>query len=366
MMKVHYSQCWEDPRVLRDGLEVTPEDDVISIASGGDNTFALLLDHPKSITAVDKNQAQIFLVELKMQAIQNLTYDDFVSFVGARPCQNRQRLYSRIRSSLSEQARRYWDAHTESIRRGIIHCGKFENYFAIFRQIVLPLIHTRKGVKELLEASSLDQQRIAYDEMWDNRRWRWMFLVFFGKFLLGRVGRDPSLFRYVTVNNVGEELLRRSCHGLTEVSIHDNFFVEYILTGQYTNLEIAHPYLRESHFQFFKENIGKIQLVCGSLRDYLKNLSAGTVSKFNLSDIFEYMSDDDFHMTLQEIQHVSRADLRLAYWTLFVPRAVPSSLADRMILHLSSERRLATGRTFFYESFYVWDVTREISDQEVR
>jgi S-adenosylmethionine-diacylglycerol 3-amino-3-carboxypropyl transferase len=194
-----------------------------------------------------------------------------------------------------------------------------------------------------------------------------MFLVFFGKFLLGRAGRDPSLFRYVKLNNIGEELLRRSCHGLTEVPIHDNFFVEYILTGRYRNLGIAHPYLQESHFQFIKEQIGKIKLVCGNLADYLKNIKDGTVSKFNLSDIFEYMSDDDFQMTLREILRVARTGSRLAYWTLFVPRVVPSSFADRIALHSSSERRLAsTGRTFFYDSFYVWDITGGISDQEVR
>ena len=65
MIKVNYAQCWEDPRTVIHALEVSPLDDVISIASGGDNIFALLLNQPRSLVAVDMNPAQIFLVELK-------------------------------------------------------------------------------------------------------------------------------------------------------------------------------------------------------------------------------------------------------------------------------------------------------------
>ncbi|MFV2082520.1 MAG: DUF3419 family protein, partial [bacterium] len=61
-MKIRYAQCWEDPGVLCEALQVTEGDDVVSIASGGDNTFALLLQNPRSITAVDRNAAQIHLV----------------------------------------------------------------------------------------------------------------------------------------------------------------------------------------------------------------------------------------------------------------------------------------------------------------
>ncbi len=358
-MRINYSQCWEDPRILMKALDVTPDDDVISIASGGDNTFVLLLSNPKSITAVDINQAQIFLLELKIRAIQSLEYDDFVGFIGARSSRNRQHLYSHIRHSLSDEARGYWDTQTESICKGIIHSGKFEKYFSIFRRIILPIIHTQKNVRKLLEASSLEQQKTFYDEIWNNQRWQWLFHVFFGKFLLGRLGRDSSLFEYVTLNKVAEELFRRTCRGLTEIPVQDNFFIEYILTGQYSDLEIAHPYLRESNFQFLKDNVGEIRLVCGSFEKYLTNLQAGIVSKFNLSNIFEYMSNDAFEMTFHKIGRISRDHSKLAYWTLFVPRYSLTGLANQMNLCSTlSEKLFAFDRTFFYGSFCLWNVTR--------
>lgn len=94
--RVRYAQCWEDPRTLTAALAITQEDDVLSIASGGDNSFALLLENPRSLTAIDCNPAQIFLLELKIRAIQTFEYDDFVSFIGARASRRRRELYSYV------------------------------------------------------------------------------------------------------------------------------------------------------------------------------------------------------------------------------------------------------------------------------
>ena len=36
---IRYSKVWEDSRLLVEGLEVQPEDDVLSITSAGDNSY---------------------------------------------------------------------------------------------------------------------------------------------------------------------------------------------------------------------------------------------------------------------------------------------------------------------------------------
>jgi len=360
MATIRYAQCWEDPETLRKALDVTTEDDVVSIASGGDNTFALLLDNPRSVTAVDANPLQIFLVELKLRAIQHLDYDDFAGFVGARPCGVRTQLYQRLRQTLSPEAGQYWDEHPGIIRRGIIHCGKFERYFAVFRQIVMPLVHRSSAIFRLLSADSLEEQQRFHDHVWNNRRWRWLFQVFFGKLLLGRLGRDPSLFRYVKDGNIGDILLDRVRRGLTQVPIRDNYFVEYILTGRYWNLEIAHPYLRAANFQVLKERIDRIQIVCSSLEDHLKTLRPGAISKFNLSDVFEYMSEEEMTRNLRQIHRVSRDQATLAFWTLFVPRDIPSGLKGQFESDRSASDKLqSTERAFFYENFCIWHVCHQ-------
>lgn len=357
-MKIHYAQCWEDPRPLEGALEVTAGDDVISIGSGGDNTFALLLNQPHSLTAIDRDAAQISLLELKMRAIERLDYDRFVGFVGARPYRERERLYGLIRPSLSDGAKMFWDHNTAHLRKGIIHYGKFETYFRIFRKFVLPLVHSRETVQRLLAASSLAEQRLFYSRVWNNGRWQRLFRIFFGKFLLGHLGRDPSYFRYVRLDKVADVLHERARHALTEIPIRDNYYLEYILTGKNGHLEVAHPYLQPSNFPALKNNLGRLNLVCADLKTHLKSLPPESVSKFNLSDIFEYLSDAEVESHLREIRRVSRPGAKLAFWTLFIPRPLPPALKDQIVPSPSwTEKLFFDARTFFYGSFCSWQVS---------
>ena len=55
---LRYSVVWEDIELLYRGLEVTPNDSILSITSAGDNVLNLLLKEPKSITAIDLNATQ--------------------------------------------------------------------------------------------------------------------------------------------------------------------------------------------------------------------------------------------------------------------------------------------------------------------
>lgn len=354
---IRYAQCWEDPRALDDALAVTPDDDIVSIASGGDNTFALLLKGPRSLTAVDLNPAQLHLVELKARAVEHLDYEKFVAFVGARPSGERLRTYGELRPSLGEAARDYWDGNPDALAAGIIHCGRFERYFGLFRRRVLPLIHGRRTVRRLLASPTVEAQHEFYRGTWDNRRWRLLFRVFFGKFLLGRLGRDPAYFRYVTLDKVAATLLGRARHALAEIPINDNFYVEYILTGDYRRLDTGPPWLRPENFAALRANVGRVRLVRSGLTEYLASLAPGSASKFNLSDIFEYLSDAEAEAALREVCRVSVPAGRLAFWTVFVPRSVPASLEGRLRpVAWIEDKWPAAARAFFYGSFRAWDI----------
>ena len=62
---IRYANCWEDPDVLLEALDVQENDKVLSIGSAGDNSFSLLSKNPKLVVAVDINPIQLNLIELK-------------------------------------------------------------------------------------------------------------------------------------------------------------------------------------------------------------------------------------------------------------------------------------------------------------
>jgi S-adenosylmethionine-diacylglycerol 3-amino-3-carboxypropyl transferase len=367
MDKISYAQCWEDPDVLIEGLNISDKDTVLSIASGGDNTFALLLKNPKQIIAVDQNPAQVYLVELKMKAIQLFDYSDFIEFIGVRSSDKRRTLYHKIRSFLSKEARDYWDSHSDSIDLGIIHCGKFEQYFSIFRKYILSLIHKPDTIAKLFQQKEGQDQYYLYHTKWNTRRWRFLYRVFFGKLLLGHLGRHPSYFKYVEGNHIAAELFRRTQFGLTEIQTHSNYFLEYIMTGNYSNIEQSHPYFRSGNFEILKRNICKIQLIHDSVERLIKKIPKGTVSKFNLSDIFEYMSFPDYLRTIDSLIEICGSDARIAFWTLFVPRRIP--LMYRTTIEPQkdlSEDLSNNAKTFFYGDFNIWQVDTQSSVLDTR
>ncbi len=363
--KIHYAQCWEDPATVKAALQITPQDDLLSIASAGDNTFALLLDNPASITAIDCNPAQIYLSELKMRAIQILTYEDCRRFLGVTPCTKRQRIYQRLKNALSEDARRFWDSQLTAIDKGVIHCGKFEAYFAIFRRWILPLIHSPKTCRDLLQTRSMEEREKFYAEKWDCRRWRWLFRAFFNEMLLGKLGRYPDAFKFVSGKNIAEELLQRSRRGLTTGNNAGNYFLDYILNGEFSKRDVLPPYLLAKNFSYLKNNLERIRLVCTDINSYLQRQPATAFSAFNLSDVFEYMSPTLFEKTIANILRVSNAGTRIAFWHLFIPRPLIPAWQDFLNPRPElSERLYQQSRTFFYGGFQLWELSTAPNSSE--
>ncbi|MEJ7698935.1 MAG: DUF3419 family protein [Pyrinomonadaceae bacterium] len=78
-----YNQIWEDPRVDLQALRLNENSRVLTISSGGCNALNYLVENPESITAVDLNGYHIYLLRLKLAALQFLpTYEEFFSFFG--------------------------------------------------------------------------------------------------------------------------------------------------------------------------------------------------------------------------------------------------------------------------------------------
>ncbi|MFH1575205.1 MAG: BtaA family protein [Acidobacteriota bacterium] len=352
--RIVYSQCWEDPESGRNALGITPDDDVLMITSGGCNVLAFSLEQPRSITAIDSNSAQNHLLELKIAAIRGLDYDSFLRFLGVRQSNERRDLYQAVRQHLSAAAQEYWDAQRENIERGVIHTGRFDRYLNLFRQKVLPLIHSRKQVQRLLSLKDVEEQKYFYERVWDNWRWRALFRIFFSRYLMGRLGRYPEFFRYVDIRDVGYHYLKRARHALTEIPIRDNYFLEYILTGGFRDSERMPPYLIESNFGALKASVERIRIFSGTLESFLATTADGSVSKFYLSDIFELVPMDHFERVLHQIVRVSRDGARLCYYNNLVSRGHPASL-DKVI---ESEDELGKqlhwrDRSFVYRRFVV-------------
>jgi S-adenosylmethionine-diacylglycerol 3-amino-3-carboxypropyl transferase len=348
---IRYAQCWEDADTLLAALDIQPGDVCFSIGSGGENSLSLLSRAPAKVVAVDLSPAQNACLELKAAGFRALDHADLLELVGVRPSQRRGALYARARSHLTDTTRRYWDSNRQTIERGLIGTGKFENYFRLFRRWIMPLIHSRGTVEALFQSRSLTERRRFYDSCWNNRRWRLLCRLFFSRFLLGHLGRDPSFFDYVE-GQVAKPILERTARALTENDPARNPYLQWIACGRFVK-DLPHAW-RAENFASIRACIDRLEIKLASVESYLAQAADGSIDRFNLSDIFEYISPAHSEKLFEDIVRCGRPGGRLAYWNMQAPRRCPPSLAGRIHRLDDLSRRLYRDTTtFFYSAFYV-------------
>lgn len=349
---IRYANCWEDADILCTALDPLPGKHILSIASAGDNSLSLLAGGAE-VLAVDLNNSQLACLELRCAAISMLEHEECLAFLGVKDDRNRMKTYNGLKNGISSGARSFWDANPSLVDTGIIHAGKFERYFSLFRRRIIPFIHSNATVRELLKEKDREQRISFYKGRWANMRWNLLFKIFFSRFVMARMGRDPEFFKYVD-GAVSTRILERTKYALTELTTHDNPYLDYILTGNFTG---SLPfYLRKENYPRIRDNIRNISFFQGPVQAAVNSVKF-KFDGFNLSDIFEYLNDgaceDIYGMLLDH----SNKGARFAYWNMLVPRSCPEKFRGKIsCLDELSMELFRRDKAFFYSRFIVEEV----------
>lgn len=340
--RIKYANCWEDADRLLTLNYPKAGSAILSIASGGDNALALLSTKPKILIAVDVNKAQLFLCELKAVAFAELSYEELINFLFGSSQANAY--YEKIKNQLSPACKQFWNNHLQFIQQGVVHCGKFEQYFQFFRKYMMPWIHSKTTVTELLRNKSELEQATFYQQHWNTFTWKFLFRVFFSKFILGRFGRTKSYLDQVEVS-VSEFIYKQAEHHLKQSACQTNYFLHYILTGKF---EPQLPfYLRKENYQTIKENLQSLVFKHESIENYLQQ--ENDIHYCNFSNIFEYMSKDSFNKFYQLLRKNLPHEAQINYWNLMVDRMFATSFPQTFSSVQTQSTEIDKG--FFYKRF---------------
>jgi S-adenosylmethionine-diacylglycerol 3-amino-3-carboxypropyl transferase len=352
---VLYANCWEDPRLDRAAFGIGRDDVVLSITSGGCNVLAFLLDDPRKVIALDVNPHQGYLLELKMAAFRELSYEELLGFFGVRPGPARFDLYRRrLRPRLSAGAARFWDGRRGRIAKGIIHAGRYERYMRLLRRTVVAGPGKRRLVRRLFEAAGPAERERLFREEWQGVRWalltkvmlsRWLNSLLFDKAFFAYLDRDFSF---------GRHFAAKAEPALTRLPMKENYFLSYILLGRFYGEEFLPPYLRRESFATIRDRLDRVEIVTAGCEGYFARLGDSTISKFNFSNIFEWMAPAAFEALLRETVRVARDKAILTYRNLLVFRERPASLSGPIRPLRDQARALhETDLSFIYDSYVV-------------
>jgi S-adenosylmethionine:diacylglycerol 3-amino-3-carboxypropyl transferase len=350
---IRYAQVWEDADILLDGLRVQPGEVVYSIASAGDNALALLTCDPGRLVAFDLSESQLACLRLRIAAYRALDHQGLLELMGSRPSSRRAALLEKAARTLSGPDRAFWVRHRPQIEAyGLGGIGKFERYFRIFRQRVLPRVHGRRTLAGLMQERSAGERARFFERSWNTWRWRGLLGLFFSRWVMGRLGRDPSFFAFAE-GSLGDQVAAKARQAVTEQDPTANPYLHWILFGTHGDaLPLA---LRPEHFETIRARLERIEIRHVAIEELAMERARGHA--FNLSDIFEYMPPGHFADVVARVLDMAEPGARVLYWNMMVPRAIPESCRPRMQRNAALEAALKPrDKAFFYRDLIIGEV----------
>lgn len=348
--KIRFSNSWEDSTVLFKALEIDKNKRILSLAGAGDSTFALLSKNPKIIVAFEENKAQFHLVELKKVAIEKLSREDCIEFFGFEECPVRLLIYQHLSQFLTTQTQQYWGENLSVIDSGIIHAGKFEHYFQLFCNRILPFIHSKKVIRNLIEVKTPEEQQKFYETVWNSRLWRLFFQLFLSKRMIESQLTNSDLLDETKIS----QLIFDSTEAhLSSTLSQSNSILHYMLLGEFEHY--IPYYLEAENFEIVKQNCSKLILIQDDLQTTLNTF--GKFDAFHLSEYLETLNEQKFEEASELISSFSHPKARIVYWNLFSNRRLSTFSNNHFkLLEKMSDVLKKEDKGFFYRSLTIEEV----------
>lgn len=353
---LNYSSVNEDGHSELTALSIQPQDVVLCITGSGSRALDLLTAAPKKIIALDMNPQQNFLLELKMAAMAQFEYGDYLAFLGIRPAAQRWQMYRALQPRLSPPARAFWNQQRAAINKGVFFEGRWEKYYRQLAKI-LKLWRPQK-LQQLFAGGDLARQRAFYAEQWNTPAWRWFVRGICQPRLSQIFLRDPGFYRFVPKDfEVAAYILQRFEQSFAHHHAGKNFFMALLFFGRFWDEKFLPLHLQPNHFQTLREHLGAVTPVTQSLQQFLQTATRQAIEKFSLSDVSSYTSAEEYEKIWQGLIAAARHGALVCARNFLVKRAPPLSVDNRIERFPELEQKLERDDLSAFYSFIVARIT---------
>lgn len=359
---LQFAQMCEDQALEQEALRPDPGMVTVMVSSGGCTALSYLSRFDGTVVSVDRNPVQNHVTELKVAAA-NLDPQDAPGALGAwaRSPDQRLELYRSIRHELSAAARAHWDRSSRAVRSGVLGAGITERFIAAVVKGVKLAIHPERRIREMLSQPTLESQRAYYDAHWNNRRWKAIFPILLHRAMFPAFRRtyDPSFFEHVGNYSFAEHLYKKFEHVLTSLPVASNYLLHFTLLGTYPRNGLPDslpPYLTEHGLSALRERRDQLTLVDGGLTEYLRTRPARSVHRFALSNVAEWMRDEEILALFGEVVRTAAPGALVCLRNLVGWTEIPPSLREVLVEETSARSLMARERSIMQRRFSLFRV----------
>jgi S-adenosylmethionine-diacylglycerol 3-amino-3-carboxypropyl transferase len=352
---LNYSSCNEDSRSELKALRINKRDSVLTITGSGARPLDLLIKQPAKIISIDFNPCQNFLLELKMAAMQQLEYEDYLNFLGVCPSQKRVQVYSGLRSCLSSDARGFWDQHPEMLKKGVIYQGRWEKYFLKLAQAVGL---TRNQLRQnLFQSVDVTRQASLWSKKWDDIIWRMFLRLISSRFTWKNFLGDPGFYAYVSAQfSVYNYLWNKFSSASKNILLSQSPFASLLFFGKYDLEKVLPLSLQRKHYSTLRTNLSHIQIVTQSLLEFLERGTANQFQKYSLSDFSSYTNANDYLKIWRGIVRTAAAGAIVCERQFLVKRKIPHEVYKYVMRNKNLEKELLLHDDSIFYTFVIAQV----------
>lgn len=287
----------EDPRSERIALDLHPTDRVLSVASGGEVPLSLasLVDDIR-ILAVDVSESQIRLCRLKLLAALQIEFPLSGQFLGYETMDGKLRIklyHELILPRLSPEDALFWSANLLLIEQGIVGAGRFEQYISKLR-FAASFFIGKKNLHRLINSRNLEEQKEYFLKQIATRKsLRFLFKIAFHPAIYKKRGLQEQALIHAG-KTTGERFYGKFEDFCTTGPASGNYFLQYFLTGSCMTDESFPDFLQPANKNRLIKNLSGLELSTASWQDALRGKEKGYFNKLHLSNLGDWMSEEEF------------------------------------------------------------------------
>jgi S-adenosylmethionine-diacylglycerol 3-amino-3-carboxypropyl transferase len=237
--------------------------------------------------------------------------------------------------------------------------GKYEKFILLAGKF-LTLLQGKKRVNGLFIEKSKKEQEQYFDNIWNTKRFHFLFKVLFNKRMLAKRGLVADYFHFDDGSkSFAESFYNRSKKVFREIPIKGNYFLALYLNGKYTNENEVPNYLKREYYDLIKSRLNRIHIITSEAQDWLDNMEPESISCFALSNICELMSEKDTHRLFSAVLRTARKKAKIIFRNLMIPRDVPKDLSNSIVKDdLLSKELQSSDRSFVYGKVATYNINK--------
>lgn len=353
--RLSYSIGNEDWKTEEKALNPNPGKRYLCVTASGDRPLNLAY-HGCEIVSVDANPVQNALLELKKIAMAELSFEEYLGFLGACDHTSRLKTYQRIQHALSQEAKSIWEAYSSKIQKGILYQGTVEKITQFASSFITVL--RGKRTSALFGAKCLDEQKEIVASLWDTPTWRKSVEVILNPVFTRFFIKDPGLYAHVDPSiHVGKHIYNRMTSALMNFPVRESIILSLIFQGKVFE-EGFSPYLQEKGFKKIKSHLNNITCHTEDVVSFLEKCPDNSFDGFSLSDVASYMSCESFTRLAKAIVRTARPQARFCIRQFLSRYQLPSEVSPHFSRNMALEKTLENEDRCFIYQFLVGNIVK--------